>query len=94
MINKLLKEKNNLLKFNLLKAINMSLFIIHPIDEAQEKALQLILDGLKIPYDQEPEMDATEYLTSTEANKKSLDASIEEHNRGEGVKINLEDIWK
>jgi hypothetical protein len=38
--------------------------------------------------------DETEYLRSTEANKEWLDAGIAEAERGEGIEIKLEDLWK
>jgi hypothetical protein len=72
----------------------METFVIHPKDEAQQKALQTFLESSHIPYEHEPEMNETEYLSSTEANKKRLDAAIESHKKGEGIKMNLDDIWK
>jgi len=39
-------------------------------------------------------MDETEYLTSTEANRKSLEESIKQIEEGDVVKIALEDLWK
>lgn len=72
----------------------METIIIHPANEAQQKALQMILDGFKVPYESEPSSDATAYLLSTEANKKWLDTAIEEAKNGEGAEIKLEDLWK
>jgi len=72
----------------------METIVIHPENEAQQKALQVILDGFKVPYENEPPSDATEYLISTKANKEWLDAGIAEAKRGEGVEIKLEDLWK
>jgi len=70
----------------------MSILTIHPKDEAQEKALKAIFDAFSIKY--EKELDETEYLTSTEANRESLDRSIQQAEAGEVVKISLEDLWK
>jgi hypothetical protein len=38
-------------------------------------------------------MDATEYLTSTEANKKRLDEAIAEAKDGQDAEISLRDLW-
>jgi hypothetical protein len=72
----------------------METIVIHPENEAQQKALQLILDGFKVPYENEPPSDATEYLLSTEGNKKWLNTAMSEAKKGEGVEIKLEDLWK
>ncbi|EHQ26634.1 DUF2683 family protein [Mucilaginibacter paludis] len=72
----------------------METLIIHPVDEAQQKALQAILDGLKVPYDTEPVMDETDYLTSTKANKESLDEALKEYKDGKGTAIKVDDLWK
>ena len=70
----------------------MSTLTIHPKDEAQEKALKAIFEAFSIKY--EKELDETEYLMSSEANKKDLDESIQQINDGKGVKISLDDLWK
>jgi hypothetical protein len=72
----------------------METIVIHPENEAQQKALQLILDGFKIPYENELASDATEYLLSTKANKERLTSAIMEYKRGEGTEIKIEDLWK
>jgi hypothetical protein len=72
----------------------METIVIHPENEAQQKALQLILEGFKVPYENEPPSDATEYLLSTEANKKRLYAALNEDKNGEGIEIKIEDLWK
>jgi hypothetical protein len=72
----------------------METFIIIPKDDAQQRALKNFLETSHIPYQQEPYSDETDFLTSTEANKKRLDAALEAAKRGEGVKMNLDDIWK
>ena len=72
----------------------MQTIVIHPENEEQQKALQLILDGFKVPYENEPPSDATDYLLSAEANKKRLYKALEEDKNGEGVEIKLDDLWK
>ena len=72
----------------------METIVIHPENEEQQKALQLVLDGLKVPYETEPISDATDYLLSTEANKAWLNTAMDEAKKGEGVEIKLEDLWK
>ena len=70
----------------------MSIITIHPKSEEQEKALKVIFDAFSIEY--EKELDETEYLAATNANKTALDESIKQLESGEGVKIALEDLWK
>ncbi len=72
----------------------MDTIIIHPENEQQQKVLQLILEGLKVPYDNEPLSDATDYLVSTAANKEWLDTAIEEAKNGKGKEIKLDNFWK
>ncbi|WP_259069002.1 DUF2683 family protein [Mucilaginibacter sp. X4EP1] len=70
----------------------MSTLTIHPKDEAQERALKAIFDAFSVKY--EKELDETEYLMSSEANRKALDKSIQELGAGKGVKLSLDDLWK
>jgi hypothetical protein len=70
----------------------MSTLSVHPKDEAQENALKVIFDAFSVSY--EKELDETEYLMSTEANKKALDKSIEELKAGKGIKVSFDDLWK
>jgi len=72
----------------------METIIIHPENEAQQKALQTILDGMNVPYENEPLSDATDYLLSNEANKKWLDTAMIEAKNGQGIEIKPEDLWK
>jgi hypothetical protein len=72
----------------------METIVIHPENEAQQRALQMILDGFKVPYENEPPSDTTEYLLSTEANKQWLNTAMTEAKNGEGIEIKLEDLWK
>lgn len=71
-------------------------YIAHPINEAQDKAVKAFFDALEIPYEKEPEIDETEYLLSTEANKERLMAALKSEQNGEGISISLDDneIWK
>lgn len=68
----------------------MSTLTIHPKDEAQEKALRAIFDAFSIEY--EEELDATEHLMSTEANRKDLNESIKQLQDGKGIKVSLADL--
>ncbi len=72
----------------------METIIIHPVNDAQQKALQVILDGFNVPYESEPISDATEYLISTMANKEWLDTAMTEAKNKEGIEIKLDDLWK
>jgi hypothetical protein len=70
----------------------MSTLTIHPKNEAQEKALKAIFDAFEIRY--EKELDETEYLATSEANKNVLNESIRELEAGKGIKVSLDDLWK
>ena len=70
----------------------MSTLTIHPKSEEQEKALKVIFDAFDVKY--EEELDETEYLLSTDANRKALLESIQELKDGKGIKVSLEDLWK
>ena len=70
----------------------MSVFTVHPKSDAQEKALKAFFEAFNVKY--EKEMDETEYLMSSEINKRALNESIAQLEAGEGVKISLEDLWK
>jgi hypothetical protein len=70
----------------------MSILTVRPKNEEQETALKTIFEAFKIEY--EKELDETEYLMSSEANRKSLDESIKQLEDGKGIKIALEDLWK
>jgi len=70
----------------------MSTLTIHPKSEEQEKALKVIFDAFGVKY--EKELDETEYLMASEANRKALDKSIQQLESGEGIKVSLEDLWK
>jgi len=70
----------------------MSTLTIHPKDEAQEKALKAIFEAFDVKY--EKELDETEYLNASEANRKSLNESIEQLDAGKGMNVSLDDLWK
>lgn len=70
----------------------MSTLTIHPKNKAQEKALKTIFEAFDIKY--EKELDETEYLMLSKANKEALDKSIQQLEAGEGIKVSLEDLWK
>lgn len=70
----------------------MSILTIHPKNEAQEKALKAIFDAFEIEY--EKELDETEYLAASNANKRVLDESIRELEAGKGTRVSLDDLWK
>lgn len=69
-------------------------YIAHPINEAQDKAVRAFFDALEVPYEKEPEIDETEYLLSTEANKKALYESMAQVKEGKVVPVTLDEIWK
>lgn len=72
----------------------METFVIHPKDQAQQKALQTFLDGSNIPYENEPEMDETERIFANPVMAKRLDQSIKNIEQGNVTLVNLEDLWK
>ena len=60
----------------------------------QETELRQLLDEKHVQYEIENETDETSYLLSSPANAAHLKQALEEHTRGEGVKISLDEIWK
>lgn len=70
----------------------MSVLVVHPKNERQEKALRIILDAFEVEYD--AELDTTEHLLSSEPNRKSPAESIKQQENGDVIKIALEDLWK
>lgn len=71
----------------------MGTYIAHPVDEAQDNALKAIFEALKIPYEAEPLTDETEFLLSSEANKKRLLDAIANEGKGSRT-IDLDEVWK
>ncbi len=72
----------------------METIIIHPQNEDQQKALQILLDGFQIPYEQEPATDETERIIANPAMTKRLNESIKNIEEGNITSMNLEDLWK
>lgn len=71
----------------------MEALIFQPKDEEQLLALKAFAKALKVPFKSEA-MDETAYLSSTVANKKALDESIEQIKNGQTIKIALADLLK
>ena len=65
----------------------METLIVHP--ETPEKA---VMKALNVAY--EEDIDTTEYLQSTKANKEALEQSIEQAGKGETTTITLDDVQK
>ena len=64
-------------------------FIANPIDAAQEKAVEAIFKALKVPY--KKTKDESPYDPEFVAKiKRGEEAS----KRGEGMKINMAELWK
>lgn len=72
----------------------MDTIVIHPQNENQQKALQMILEGFQIPYDQEPVTDETDRILANPATTKRLNDSIRNIEKGNTISIKLEDLWK
>ncbi len=72
----------------------METIIIYPQNEVQQKALQIILEGFEIPYEQEPTMDETERMLTNPVMTKRLNDSIQNIEKGNVTVIKQEDLWK
>ena len=72
----------------------METIVIHPQNENQQKALQIILEGFQIPYDQEPVTDETDRILANPATTKRLNDSIRNIEKGNTISVKLEDLWK
>ena len=70
----------------------MSVLTVHPNNEAEEQALKAIFEAFNVKY--EKYVDETEYLMSSDNNKKALDESIKQIESGKGVKVSFDDLWK
>lgn len=70
----------------------MSTLTVHPHNEAQEQALKVLFEAFNVEY--EKELDETEYLLSSVANKEALEESLQQLKDGKGVKVTLDDLWK
>jgi len=58
------------------------------------KALKTLFKNRNLKITVDAEMDTTEYLLSTEANRKALQESIEQANRGELIHVSWEELEK
>jgi uncharacterized membrane protein YkoI len=56
------------------------------------KAIKTLFKNQRISVTVEAEMDTTDYLMSNEANRKSILESIAQAERGEVIKVKLEDL--
>jgi len=56
------------------------------------KAIKTLFKNQRISVTIEAEMDTTDYLMSNEANRKSISESIAQAERGELIKVKLEDL--
>ena len=63
-------------------------------NEEEEKALIAFLDKLHYEYEENEEIDTTEYLLSTETMKDHLEKGIQEAKDGRVSSIPLDDLWK
>jgi hypothetical protein len=72
----------------------METIIIHPQNEVQQKALQIILEGFQIPYEQEPVTNETEHILANPIMTKRLNDSIQNIEQGNITSIKIEDLWK
>ena len=72
----------------------MESLLVHPENESQQKALQVILDGFQIPYEEEPESGETERILSNPKMAERLNSSIKNIEEGNVTIIKMEDLWK
>lgn len=72
----------------------MDSIIIHPENESQQKALQIILDGFRIPYEEEPESDETQRILTNPKMAERLNKSVKNIQEGNVTVIKMEDLWK
>jgi len=70
----------------------METLIAFPETPEKAEALKSVMKALGVAYEQE--QDTTEYLLSSDANRKRLEQSIEEVKEGKVVKVDLDQIWK
>ena len=72
----------------------MKIVAAYPQNKEQEKAIKAVFKVLNVPFEEEPVVDETAYLFSKKANKKRLLEATEAKNKGKGVAIKVEDLWK
>ncbi len=68
----------------------MSTLVVHLGSEAQEKAVEAVLEALQINFEQE--MDETEYLMSSPAMVARIEQSEKDIQAGKGVKLDLNNL--
>ena len=72
----------------------MKTLIIYLENADQELAIQQFLDALHVSYKSSNEIDETDYIISSPVMVQHLHESEALKERGEGVKITLDEIWK
>lgn len=72
----------------------MTTLTIHLENPDQETAVRLFLEALHVKYVSSQTENETVYLQSSPAMVDHLKKAAEQEQRGEGVKIALDDIWK
>ncbi len=72
----------------------METLIIHPQNDHQQKALQIILESFQIPYEQVPASGETERILANPVMAKRLNESIQNIENGNITAVKLEDLWK
>jgi hypothetical protein len=70
----------------------MSLLVVHLETEAQEKAVEAVLEALQINFEQE--IDETEYLMSSPAMVARIEQGEKDFQGGKGIKVSLNNLWK
>lgn len=70
----------------------METLVVHPQNEAQQRAVKAILEVLQVPYDWEPEV-GNESPYNSEFVTKILEAD-EDIKAGRFTVIKTEDLWK
>lgn len=71
----------------------MEAFTLYTENKEQTVALRAFAKLFKLRI-AKVEMDETDYLNSTEANRNALDESIKQIENGQTVKISLANLWK
>lgn len=71
----------------------MEAFTLHTENKEQTVALKAFAKLFKVRIDKK-EMDETDYLNSTKANRNALDESIKQAENGQYKKIDIAELWK
>ena len=72
----------------------MKTLVIYLENADQEIAIQQFLDALHVNYEATNNVDETDYIISSPVMAQRLYEAKTQKERGEGVKITLDDIWK